>query len=66
VSKTISPRVSSYLDWEINFRKKKDMKRNQINNKKVIVLRKNVNSLGISEKKFKEFMKKWNETNFLK
>ena len=53
----------SYYDWELNFRKKaivKPISRNKTdkNSKEM------VNSLGLSDNTFKDFMKKWKEKNF--
>jgi len=52
-------KTSSYLDWELSFR---GLKPNIIN--ETYTFRKEkVNSLGISNTKFKDFMKTWKEKN---
>ncbi len=60
MSKTLT-KVSSYFDWELKFRKTSNLKHktNSIGNLNEY----NFNSLGISNKSFKNFMKKWKEKN---
>jgi len=58
-SKPMQVKTSSYLDWELSFR---GLKPNVIN--EIYTFRKEkVNSLGISDTKFKDFMKAWKEKN---
>lgn len=45
----------SYYDWELSFKKKKD------DDEPIEEIK--VNSLGVDENTFKEFMKKWKENN---
>ena len=52
-------KTSSFLDWELSFR---GLKPNIIN-EKYTYKKKDVNSLGISDTKFKDFMKTWKEKN---
>ena len=47
----------SYYDWELNFRKK--VLNHKSNNKK------DINSLGIPDNKFKDFMRKWKKKNLI-
>ena len=47
----------SYYDWELNFKKKSFLNIPQDDNVE------NINSLGISKDKFKDFMKKWKSEN---
>ena len=56
-------KLSSYFDWELKFRKNSDLKHktNSINNLNLNEY--NFNSLGISNKSFKDFMKKWKDKN---
>ncbi|MHA2009095.1 MAG: hypothetical protein ACXABO_16830 [Promethearchaeota archaeon] len=51
MSKTVS-----YYDWEQSFRKPSELEKKPYEKKKV-------NSLGISEVYFKDFMKKWKNKN---
>ncbi len=53
----------SYFDWELNFRKKPLSNHSSENITKRARNKENCNSLGISDKKFQEFMKGWRETN---
>lgn len=55
---------NSFFDWQLTFRKKTDQIqkenfRNKINNNDV-----NINSLGISDKYFKDFMRNWKIKSF--
>ena len=56
-------KLSSYFDWELKFRKNLNLKHktNSINNLNLNEY--NFNSLGISNKSFKDFMKKWKDKN---
>ncbi len=45
----------SYYDWELSFKKKSEEEKN--------LKEKDINSLGISDYNFKDFIKKWKETN---
>lgn len=58
-SKTMQVKTSSFLDWELSFRGLKP----KVINEKYIYKKEKVNSLGISDNKFKDFMKKWKEKN---
>ena len=58
-SKPMQVKTSSFLDWELSFR---GIKPNVIN-EKYIYKKESVNSLGISDSKFKNFMKAWKEKN---
>ena len=53
----------SYFDWEMNFRKKALKSLNSENETMRITYKENVNSLGISDNEFKDFMKKWKNEN---
>jgi len=55
-------KVSSYFDWELKFKKTSNFKHNTNSNSNFNKYKKN--SLGISDKNFKDFMKKWKEKNF--
>ena len=48
----------SYFDWEQTFKGK-----SLISNKLYIAKSKNINSLGIKDNEFKDFLKKWKENN---
>ena len=50
----------SYLDWEKQFEKSKDPKNSSKKSKSQI------NSLGVNNTKFKDFMKNWREKNLKK
>ncbi len=51
----IMSKAVSYYDWELSFKSKSD--KDQIDHKGF------VNSIGMSENNFKDFIKKWKETN---
>ena len=53
----------SYYDWELNFRKKAVVKPYSRNKNKKENSQEYVNSLGLSDNTFKDFMKKWKEKN---
>ena len=53
----------SYYDWELNFRKKAVVKPSSYRKTEYKISQENVNSIGISENTFKDFMKKWKEKN---
>lgn len=53
----------SYFDWELNFRKNSQLVHNSEIETKKIINKEEVNSLGISDNKYKDFMKKWKEKN---
>jgi len=55
-------KVSSYFDWELKFKKTSNFRHNTNFNSNLN--KDNKNSLGISDKNFKDFMKKWKEKNF--
>jgi len=50
----------SYYDWELNFRKKAVL---QPYSRGKTINQENINSLGLSDYAFKDFMKKWKEKN---
>ena len=54
----------SYFDWELNFRKKSQLGHNSENETKRIINKEDINSLGISDNEFKDFMRKWKLKNF--
>ncbi|MHA1688787.1 MAG: hypothetical protein ACTSUN_05545 [Promethearchaeota archaeon] len=54
---------NSYLDWELNFRKKTLKNKGKILNNSIPKDRENINSIGILESEFKKFMKEWKEKN---
>lgn len=58
-SKPMQVKTSSFLDWELSFR---GLKPNIIN-EKYTYPKDEVNSLGIADTKFKDFMKAWKEKN---
>ncbi len=58
-SKTMQVKTSSYLDWELSFR---GIKPNLID-EKYSYPKERVNSLGVSDNKFKDFMKDWKQKN---
>ena len=58
-SKPMQVKSSSYLDWELSFRGLKP----QVINEKYSYKQESVNSLGITDSKFKDFMKEWKEKN---
>jgi len=45
----------SYYDWELSFKSKNQPKLNET--------KEEINSIGISDYKFKNFLKKWKENN---
>ncbi|MFX0029895.1 MAG: hypothetical protein ACFE8B_11840 [Candidatus Hermodarchaeota archaeon] len=47
----------SYYDWKLSFQRKIDTKEDEINDNKP------VNTLGISDSNFKDFVKNWKEKN---
>ncbi|MFW9865754.1 MAG: hypothetical protein ACFFEN_06595 [Candidatus Thorarchaeota archaeon] len=48
----------SYYDWKLSFKRKVEYTGETLNDND------SVNSLGIKEESFKDFMKKWKEKNF--
>jgi hypothetical protein len=54
----------SYFDWELNFRKKSQLGHNSDIETKSIIKKEEVNSLGIADNNYKDFMKKWKAKNF--
>ena len=58
-SKPMPVKSSSYLDWELSFR---GIKPNVIN-EKYSYKKENVNSIGLTESKFKDVLKAWKEKN---
>jgi len=58
-SKPMQVKTSSFLDWELSFR---GIKPNVIN-EKYIYKKESVNSIGITESKFKDVLKAWKEKN---
>jgi len=53
----MSKAVVSYYDWKLSFQRKIDTKEDELN------VNKPVNTLGIPDINFKDFMKKWKEKN---
>ncbi len=53
----------SYYDWELNFRKKAVLKPNSRNKTGRKISQGKINSLGLSDNAFKDFMKKWKSEN---
>ena len=53
----------SYYDWELNFRKKAVVKPISFRKTEKKISQEDINSLGITDNTFKEFMKKWKEKN---
>ena len=47
----------SYYDWKLSFNKKSEINEVDLNDNEP------VNTLGISDNSFKDFMKKWKEKN---
>ncbi len=58
-SKPMQVKTSSFLDWELSFR---GIKPNVIN-EKYTYKKESVNSIGITESKFKNVLKAWKEKN---
>jgi len=56
-------KVASYFDWELDFRKKSQLNHNSEIKTKRMINKEAVNSLGIAENMYKDFMKKWKEKN---
>lgn len=59
----IMSKIASYYDWNLQFRKKTQLSHISQNETKRIINKEDVNSLGISDKNYKDFMKKWKENN---
>ena len=59
----MSKAITSYFDWESNFRKTSNSKHNPKSINDSDLNKDNFNSLGISDKSFKDFMKKWKQKN---
>jgi hypothetical protein len=57
MSKAVSSKSISFYDWELTFKKKT---KNNLNNEE-----KEINSLGLSDENFKDFMTKWKEKNLI-
>ena len=53
----------SYYDWELNFRKKAVLTPNSRNKTKKKISQEKINSLGLSDNAYKDFMKKWKSEN---
>jgi hypothetical protein len=53
----------SYFEWELSFRKKRAQPRSSYSKRSKGYLHKEVNSLGIPKKEFKEFMENWKTKN---
>jgi hypothetical protein len=53
----MSKAVASYYDWKLSFNKKSEINEDDLNDNKPI------NTLGIFDNSFKDFMKKWKEKN---
>ncbi len=53
----------SYYDWELNFRKKAVLTHNSRNKTEKKSSQEKINSLGLSDNAFKDFMKEWKEKN---
>ena len=49
----------SYFDWQLTFRNNTDQFNKENSNKISSHNKLNINSLGISDKVFKDFMRKW-------
>lgn len=54
---------SSYFDWELCFRKNSNLSNKARFNRDIDQAKMKVNSLGIIDKDFKEFIKKWKMKN---
>ncbi len=54
----------SYFDWQLTFRNNTDQFNKENSNKISSHNKLNINSLGISDKVFKDFMRKWKLKNF--
>ncbi|MFX0080672.1 MAG: hypothetical protein ACFE94_02865 [Candidatus Hodarchaeota archaeon] len=54
----MSKAVVSYYDWKLSFNKKINSSEDELK------VNEHVNTLGISEYNFKDFIKKWKEKNF--
>lgn len=54
----MSKAVVSYYDWKLSFNKKIDTYKDDLSDND------SINTLGIQENNFKNFMKKWKEKNF--
>ncbi len=54
---------NSYLDWELNFRKRNLKKDFGIKKVNPIQINKKINSIGIADSDFRNFMKKWKKEN---
>ena len=55
MSKAASSNSLSYYDWELTFKKKS---KSNLNNQN-----KDINSLGLSDESFKDFITKWKKRN---
>jgi len=64
IKNKMSKAISSYFDWELKFKKTSNFKQHTNSNYNSKLKKDNKNSLGISDKSFKDFMKKWKEKNF--
>ncbi len=56
-------KTDSYLDWELSFRKKLGKIRELNFNSKSSTTNPILNSVGMTDNSFKDFMKKWKEEN---
>ncbi|MHA1195202.1 MAG: hypothetical protein ACTSRH_02315, partial [Promethearchaeota archaeon] len=56
----MSSKVVSYYDWSLGFKKNQP----KINHEKNNQMFKKVNSLGIPQDQFREYLKRWKERNF--
>jgi len=53
------PKIDSYLDWEMSFKKKRASEVSQSDARTF----KQINSLGIPKNEFKDFMRQWKLKN---
>lgn len=50
----------SYYDWSLSFKKNDDNHNSLVKNTKL----KSINSLGLSDDKFKDYLEEWKKKNF--
>jgi hypothetical protein len=53
----------SYYDWELNFKKRENHSKSNLVNYASLSKKDRVNSLGMTNESYKDFMKKWKEKN---
>ena len=56
----MSSKVVSYFDWSLGFRSNSNENTLKINNTK----KTNLNSIGMNDDDFKQYLKKWKNRNF--